>query len=252
MLNILTYFLKKDIKSRYIGSGLGLLWVFLLPLFQIFLFWFVFAQIMKARPYAEMQIPYIYFLLSSFFFWLAFSESLIRSSYSILENAEMVKKVSFPNIVLPITVTLSTYTHHIIGFFIFIVLYILTISVHSVFLVIIPVFVMQIIFSIGLGLILSSLMPYFRDLSHILGPIIQGLFFLSPIMYSTELIPEKFRFLIFLNPFTYFATSYQGIILLKKIPPFSHLIVITLLSFLTLIVGVYVFKKLKEGFADVL
>lgn len=252
MLNILVYFLKKDIKSRYAGSGLGILWTFLLPIFQIFLFWFVFAQIMKARPYASMEIPYIYFLLSSFFFWLAFSESLMRSSYSILENSEMVKKVAFPNIVLPLTSVLSSYIHHLVGFIIFIVFYMYSISAHPLLFMVLPVFIIQVIFSIGLGLIFASLLPYFRDISHILSSILQGIFFLSPIMYSIELIPERFRFLIFLNPFTYFATSYQNIILLKKFPSFLHLGIISLLSLFTLLIGIYIFRRLKEGFADIL
>jgi ABC-type polysaccharide/polyol phosphate export permease len=169
-----------------------------------------------------------------------------------LENAEIVKKVAFPNIVLPITSVLSSYIHHMIGFIIFLFFFILSTSAHPILFLIIPVFIFQIIFSVGLGLISASLLPYFRDLSHLLGSILQGLFFLSPIMYSIELIPERFRFLILLNPFTYFATSYQSIILLKKIPPIYHLGIIFTLSLFTLMIGIYVFKKLKEGFADIL
>ena len=118
-LGLIKYFLVRDIKARYVGSGLGVAWSFLIPLVQILLFWFVFSTIMKARPYAHSTVPYIYFLLSSFFFWLAFSEGLMQASCAIISNAEMVKKVSFPNVVLPITTTLSCYVHHMVGFLIF-------------------------------------------------------------------------------------------------------------------------------------
>ncbi len=122
-LNLLIYFLKKDIKARYAGSGLGLLWTIFTPLVQIVLFWFVFSGIMKARPYANTQMPYIYFLLSSFFFWLAFSEGISRASNVIIENSEIVKKISFPNILLPVTVTISSYLLNILGFLFFMIAY---------------------------------------------------------------------------------------------------------------------------------
>ena len=152
-INLVKYFLIKDIKSRYAGSGLGMFWTFLMPLIQILLFWFVFSAIMKARPYANTQMPYIYFLLSSFFFWLAFSEGLIRASSVIIENAEMVKKVSFPNIVLPVTVTLSSYIHHMVGFVLFLAAYFISASVSPAIVLVIPILLLQIFFSLGLGLL---------------------------------------------------------------------------------------------------
>ncbi len=205
MLHLFIYFLKKDIKSKYVGSGLGLVWAIVLPLFQIFLFWFVFAGIMKVRPSMGLQVPYLYFLLSSFFFWLAFSESVTRSTHVILENADMVKKVSFPNLVLPLTVTASCYIHHLIGFVFFIIVYILTVPVGPTLLLIIPVLFIQVAFSVGLGLMGAALLPYVRDIGQVLGYVLQGLFFLSPVMYSVEVVPKNLQTLLYLNPFTHFA-----------------------------------------------
>lgn len=251
-LNLLYYFLRKDIKARYAGSGLGLLWTILMPVIQILLFWFVFSTVMRARPYAGSQIPYIYFLLSSFFFWLAFSEGLIRASSVIVENAEMVKKVAFPNIVLPITVTLSSYIHHMVGFLLFIIVYSVTTSFSPVIILILPVLFLQLLFSLGLGMIFSALLPYIRDLGQILGHIMQGVFFLSPIIYSIESVPEKLRIIFYLNPITYFASSYHRIILFKEIPPLPHIVLICSISAVAFIGGFYIFRKLRKGFADVL
>lgn len=252
MINLLIYFIKKDLKTKYAGSGLGLIWAFLLPVFQVLLFWFVFAGIMKARPYANSQMPYLYFLLSSFFFWLAFSEGLSRSSNIILENAEIVKKVSFPTIVLPITATLSSYLHNLIGFAIFVLIYTVTGSFSPVLLLVIPVLLIQITFSAGLGMIFSALLPYIRDLGQIMGYVLQGFFFISPIMYSIDTIPERFRIIFYLNPLTYFAMSYQKIILFYKPPELYHIFIILLLAIFSAIAGIFIFNKLKDGFADVL
>ncbi|MEW6602030.1 MAG: ABC transporter permease [Nitrospirota bacterium] len=251
-LNLIIYFLKKDIKARYAGSGLGLLWTILVPLLQIVLFWFVFSGVMRARPYAATQVPYISFLLSSFFFWLAFSEGVGRSAAVIIENAEIVKKVSFPNIVLPITVTTSSYLLNMIGFLFFLLAYAMTSAISPVIVMVIPVLFLQFLFSLGLGMLLAALLPYLRDIGQIVGYVLQGIFFLSPIIYSIESIPEKLRIVFYFNPLTYFASSYHSIILLREMPPPLYLGIIFVISTASLIGGFHVFRKLKDGFADVL
>ncbi|MEW6053896.1 MAG: ABC transporter permease [Nitrospirota bacterium] len=251
-LHLLFYFIKKDIQSKFAGSGLGLLWTILIPVIQISLFWFVFAAIMRARPFANTQVPYLYFLLSSFFFWLAFSDGVIRSAHAVVENAETVKKIFFPKIFLPLTATISSYLLNIIGFLFFIAVYAVTASLSPVIVLVIPVLFFQFIFSLGLGMFLAALIPYVRDIGQLLGYVLQGMFFLSPIIYSIESVPERFRIIFYFNPFTYFASSYHQIILLKEIPSLFHLGMISLISAISLITGYYTFKKLKDGFADVL
>jgi ABC-type polysaccharide/polyol phosphate export permease len=250
--DLFIYFLKKDIKARYAGSGFGLLWAILIPLAQIALFWFVFSGIMKARPYSNTQVPYIYFLLSSFFFWLAFSEGIIRSSSIIIENAEIIKKIPFPNILLPITVISTSYLLNFLGFVFFLIIYTISTGINPLIILVIPIILFQFIFSIGIGIFIASIVPYVRDINQILGYILQGMFFLSPIIYSIESVPERFKTIFYLNPITYFASSYHKIILLREMPPFNYLITIIISSSVVLLVGYYTFKKLKEGFADVL
>jgi len=251
-LHLFFYFLKKDIKGKYAGSGLGLLWTVLIPLVQISLFWFVFSGILKARPYTTTHMPYIYFLLSSFFFWLAFSEGILRSSHVIIENSEIVKKIPFPKIFLPVTVTTSSYILNLIGFLLFLTVYAATGSLSPVILLVIPIVLLQFMFSLGLGMFMAALVPYIRDLSQLLGYILQAMFFLSPIIYSIDAVPDKMRIIFFFNPMTYFASSYQKIILLKELPSILYVSIILLISTAALIGGFYTFKKLKDGFADVL
>jgi len=246
------YFLKKDIKARYAGSGLGLLWSIFTPLVQIVLFWFVFSGIMKARPYATTQMPYIYFLLSSFFFWLAFSDGITRSSNIIIENAEIVKKISFPNIILPVTVTITSYLLNVIGFLFFMIAYTTTTTFSPIIVLVIPVLFFQLLFSLGLGMFLAALLPYIRDLGQIVGHILQGMFFVSPILYSIDSVPEKLRIIFYFNPITYFISSYHRILLLKEIPSLFFIWIIFCISITSFFGGFYTFKKLRDGFADVL
>jgi ABC-type polysaccharide/polyol phosphate export permease len=212
----------------------------------------VFSEILKARPYTRTEVPYMYFLLSSFFFWLAFSEGIFRASFSIVENAETVKKISFPNALLPISVTISCYLLNMVGFILFLIFYSFTTSPSYMFVLIIPVLFFQFIFSVGLGMLLSALLPYIRDIGQVLGHVLQAAFFLSPIIYSLESVPEKFRTLLYLNPMTFFVSSYHKIIIFREFPPLFYIGTIVCISFGTFIGGFYVFRKLKAGFADVL
>jgi len=251
-LNLIKYFLIKDIKSRYAGSGLGVFWTFILPVFQILLYWFVFSTIMRVRPYSNAQIPYVYFLLSTFFFWLAISESFTRSGMVIIENAEIVKKVHLPNIVLPVSVTLSSYLHNMIGVIIFIVIFAASGSFHPHLFLIVPVLFLQLLFSVGLGMVMAALVPYVRDLQQVMGYVIQGMFFLSPVIYSLDAIPERFRGLAYLNPITVFIESYHTIIFERNLPGLWYIVGMICISGFSVFLGIKVFNKLKEGFADIL
>jgi ABC-type polysaccharide/polyol phosphate export permease len=251
-LNLIMYFFIKDIKGRYAGSGLGIFWSVVLPIFQILLYWLVFSTIMKIRPYTNAQIPYVFYLLSTYFFWLAISESAGRSGMTIIENAELVKKVSFPNVALPIAVTLSGYLHGMIGVAIFIIVYALSGGIHPHMFLIIPVLLLQLIFSLGVSMLMSAIVPYIRDLQQVIAYLLQGMFFLSPIIYNLEAFPERFRSLAFLNPITVYIESYHKIIFEKTVPGAGYLGGMIFISFFFLFLGMKVFNKLKEGFADIL
>lgn len=251
-LNLLKYFIIKDMKTRYAGSVFGILWTFFMPVIQILLFWMVFSTIMRSRPYADTPMPYVYFLLSSYFFWLAFSEGLMRAASSILENAEIVKKVSFPNIILPVAVTLSSYIPNLIGFVLFMVVYYYMNPFSPMIVLVLPVLFLQLLFSVGAGLILSVLLPYVRDMGQILGQFLMGMFFLSPIIYSLEAVPEKLSMIFYFNPMTYFVNSYHRIILFREFPTLHSVGIMVSVSVASLVLGVLVFNRLKEGFSDVL
>jgi len=252
LFNLIKYFLIKDIKARYAGSGLGILWTILVPVFQIFLFWFVFSTIMRVRPYSNAQVPYVYFLLSTFFFWLSIPEGILRSGTVIIENAELVKKVPFPNIALPISVTLSGYLQNMIGVIFFILIYSVSGLSHLHLFLIVPVLFLQLLFSVGAGVLIAAIVPYVRDVQQVMGYVLQGMFFLSPVLYSLDAIPERFRSLVYLNPVTIYIESYHTIIFERAFPSLWLVGGMICISGLFLFLGIRVFNKLNKGFADIL
>lgn len=251
-LNLIKYFMVRDFKTKYAGSALGILWTFLMPGLQILLYWFVFSTVMRVRPYSNSQIPYIHYLLSTFFFWLAVSEGISRSGSILIENAELVKKVSFSNIVLPVSATLSSYMHHFIGVIFAIIIFALSGFFHIQMLFIIPVLMLQILFSIGSGMIMAAIVPYIRDIQQVTGFVLQGMFFLSPVIYPLDAIPERFRLFAFLNPITVYVESYHKIIFEKQFPDPSYIAGMVFISCLFFFTGIKVFNKLSGGVADIL
>lgn len=251
--NLIYYLLKKEIKTVYVGSTLGALWIILRPLLIIVIFWLVFSEIMKVRPYAgKVNIPYIFFLLSTIFFWFGFQESIMRSSMSVIEKGDVVKKVSMPIEVLPIVSVLVSYFNHMIGVLVFFTAITFLYHPSALWLLVIPITGIQLLFSLGLGFLFSALSVYVRDIPQIMGIILQGMFFLTPIVYPLENVPEKVRFLFYINPLTFFIRTYQQIIIYREIPDYLNIIIICVLSITSLFIGLKAFKKLKEGFADIL
>jgi len=252
-VNLIYYLLKKEIKSLYVGSTLGMFWVVLRPLLIIALFWLVFSEIMRVRPYVgKADIPYIVFMLSTIFFWFGFQEGILRSSTSIIEKGEMIKKVYMPLEILPLVSIFSSYFHHIIGALVFFSFMSILYSPSFLWLLVIPLIGLQILFSLGLGFLLSALSVYMKDVPQIMGILLQGVFFLTPVIYPIEIVPEKFRILFYLNPLTYFIRAYQDIIIYKSLPHYLNIVIIFLVSAISLLAGLKVFRRLKEGFADIL
>lgn len=251
--NLLYYLFKKEIKSIYVGSTFGMLWIIIRPLLLIMVFWLVFSKIMQVRPYAgKVDVPYIFFLLSTLFFWFGFQESIARVLTSVIEKGEMIKRVSMPLEVFPIISVLLSHFLHIFGVLLFLSVISFLYSPSGLWILIVPIFGLQILFSLGLGFLLSAISVYLRDIPQIINIFLQGLFFLTPIVYPVDMIPEKIRFLIYLNPLTYFIKSYQDIIIYKTFPGYFNFIVMIMLAFGSLLIGFKVFRKLKDGFADIL
>jgi len=245
----------RDIKERYAGSVMGVFWTFLQPLLQILLFWLVFSQIMKIRIRVDTgEIPFLAFLLSGLLPWFALQEGVIRGASSIVDKRHIIKKVIFPAELFPITAVTSSFAHHGIGFLIFLVVYFIwkgDISLFQIYFTAGLVFI-QIVLTTGLSFIFSSLTVYLRDIAQVLGMVMQALFYMSTILFPITAIPDKLKFFISINPATALSEAYHNVILYNRLPETGSLIYLNVVTVFVFIAGVYLFRKLKKGFADVL
>ena len=250
-LFLLKEFVRRDFKGRYAGSALGFLWSFVQPLFQLVLFNFVFATVMKLTPIGERTDNFAVFLFCGLLPWTAFNEGVQRASVVITENATLVKKLSFPSELLVLAACIAALLHEGIAAVVFLgVLGLfgqLSLQGLPVLLVALP---LQIAFTLGLGLILSSLQVFFRDTAQVLSMIFMGWFYMTPIVYPMGLVPVGYQSWIALNPLTTLVDLYRQAFLGGSVPWGSELGWLVVVSGSSLVAGLLLFRSLKPAFAD--
>lgn len=237
---------KKDIGGKYKHSFLGVLWSFINPLLQIAVYAIVFPLIIKN------DIPnYTVFMVCGLIPWNYFSTVINRASFTMIENANIIKKVYFPREILPLSLVTSETVNFLIS-----TLIILGFTLGygmglTPYILLYPVVVLvQYILLTGISLIVSSVTVYFRDLQHFIGVLLQLLFYGTPIVYSLETLPENFRWILKLNPMTYIIEAFRDIFYNRTMPDIKMLGVILISGILLCVVGYLLFNKLQKKFAE--
>lgn len=238
--------IKKDVGGKYKNSFLGVLWSFISPLLQIAVYALVFQVILKS----DIE-NYTVYLCCGLIPWQYFSAVILRGAACIIDNGNIIKKVYFPREILPISVVTSEGVNFLISTIIilgFVIFGGIGLSVNILwYFVIIAI---QYIVSIGFSFIVSSFSVYFRDLLHLLGIIIQLLFYATPIVYSVNNVPENLQWLIKINPMSYLIEAYRNIFYNKAPPDPKGLLIALAMGIALCIVGYIVFEKLEKRFAE--
>ncbi len=242
----------RDLKARYRGSVLGFFWSFVNPLLLLLVYSFVFTVIMPAM-HPEAIRPYGLFFFCGILPWTWFSSSLSESANVLIAGGNLIKKVLFPAEVLPIVAVLANMVHFFLGLpilAVFLLYY--QRPLDPLELLWFPVIVaVQLLFTVGLALLLSALTVHFRDIKDLLGNLLTLWFFSTPIIYSMQMAPEEYRWVLNLNPMTHLVISYQEV--LFHVGPHGHwkwLLAIGALSIVLFLVGYFVFDRLRDSFAE--
>ncbi len=238
--------IKKDVGGRYKNSFLGVLWSFISPLLQIAVYALVFQIILKS----DIE-NYTVYLCCGLIPWQYFSSCILRGAACIIDNGNIIKKVYFPREILPISIVTSEGINFLISTIIiigFVLFGGIGLSVNIVWYFVI--LAIQYIVSIGFAFIVASFSVYFRDLLHLLGIIIQLLFYATPIVYTSKNVPEAFQWLIKINPMAYLIESYRNIFYNKMPPEVQNLLIPLGMGIVLCIVGYLIFRKLEKRFAE--
>ena len=236
---------KREFQSKYRTSALGAAWSVINPLAMIVVYTVIFSQIMRTRlPNVDSAFGYSIFLCAGVLTWGLFAEITSRTQNVFLENASLLKKISFPRISLPLIVVLNAGLNFSIVFGIFTIFLILSGNFPGwVFFAILPILLIQILFSVGLGMVLGVLNVFFRDVGQFFNITLQIWFWLTPIVYPADILPQQVRSLLVFNPRAPLIQAYQGILVLGQWPHWESLIPVMLTSLAFCILGLHLFRK---------
>lgn len=237
---------KKEIRGKYKGSFLGVLWSFINPLLQVAVYAIVFPYIMRIQ-----QEHYLQYLIIGIIPWTFFTTVISQGMITVRMNSGIIKKVYFPREILPISVTLSGLVNFFISCIIIVLFCVfggLGISWHIVLLPAIAT--IQFFFTLGLVFALSAINIYIKDTEYIVQFIINMLFYGTPILYSAELFPKKIRWLLYANPLTELIDAYRDIFMYHRIPGFYAMMYLLGITIFVFGLGYFIFRKLEKGFAE--
>lgn len=245
---LLYSFISRDIKVRYKQTALGAAWAVIQPLFMMIVFTLAFGKLAKIPSEG---LPYPLFSYAALLPWTLFAEGITRSTNSMISNSNIMTKVYFPRLIMPISGILSPLVDFTIAFVILLgmmLYYGFTPTINVLFL---PAFILLgLATSLGVGLWLSALNVQYRDFQYTVPFLIQMWLFASPVVYPSSLLPEPYRTLFGLNPMAGVIEGFRWA-LLGTAPP-SYLIAVSALMVVALLVsGAFYFKRMEKTFADV-
>ncbi|MDU4250157.1 ABC transporter permease [Pseudomonas sp.] len=235
---------KREFQARYRNSMLGALWTVLNPLAMILVYTVIFSQVMRARlPGVDDGLAYSVFLCAGLLTWGLFGEIVSRSLTMFLDNANLLKKLSFPRICLPLIVVLSACANFAIILAIFFGFLLITDRLPGVVLIALPALLaIQLMFAAGMGMVLGILNVFFRDVGQFFGIALQFWFWLTPIVYPLSILPPAIQRVVELNPMTSLMHAYQELFLRGAWPAWGSLIPLALLGLLLCFCGMALFR----------
>ena len=235
---------RREFQSRYSNSLLGAAWTVINPLAMIVVYTVVFSQVMKARlPGVDGRFAYSIYLCAGVLTWTFFSETVSRAQNVFLDNANLIKKVSLPRMCLPVIVVINASVNFLIIFGLFTLFLIASGSFPGfVYFAVIPILVVQVLFSVGLGITLGVLNVFFRDVGQLFGVVLQFWFWLTPVVYPVNILPEFAQRALRFNPMTNSIASYQGVLVNGQWPDWTSLWPVTVLALLLCVWGLRLFR----------
>ena len=244
--------IQREFQSKYRNSLLGAAWTIINPLAMIVVYTVIFSQVMRAKlPGVDNAYGYSIYLCAGVITWGLFAEITARSQSMFLDNANMLKKLSFPRITLPVIVVLNAMLNFgiILGLF---CVFLLASDAWPgwVSLALLPILVIQVILATGLGMVLGVLNVFFRDVGQFFGIFFQFWFWLTPIVYPVSILPTSVKAWMALNPMYPIILSYQGIFVQGQWPDWAALMPPLALGLLLCYAGLRLFQRHAGDMVD--
>lgn len=245
----LLYFLVwRDVKVRYKQTALGVLWILLQPLLTTAIFTVLFGLLLNV-PSGD--IPYPVFALTGLIAWQYFAGSLTRSSTSLVGSANLITKVYFPRLIIPISGVLGGLVDFAIAFVLLLILLLIYRLPLLPTMILLPAFLLlAMATALGFGLWLSALNVQYRDINYLIPFLVQIWLYATPVAYGSTLIPQQYRWLLGLNPMTGVVEGFRWALLGQQ-PPGQLFVLSILITLIVLVTGLIFFRRTERTFADI-
>ena len=249
-VRLLLNLFKMNIRDRYLGSSLGSFWAVTNPLFMLGLYTYVFGFVFKVKlPGADTTLAYVIWLISGYGPWIALQESIMASTSSVVGASGMVKNMAFKTELLPIAGTLVGVINLAVSLSFLFALLLWSGASITWHVVLLPVVVvLQFSFAAAIGIWLSAIAVFIRDVIQILPTLLTAIMFMTPIFYSFESMPKFAQNMSVVNPLFQIADAYRAILLEHRVPNLAGLLYVGLLSLGMLYFGLIAFRRAKGYF----
>ncbi|WLS12028.1 ABC transporter permease (plasmid) [Shinella sumterensis] len=250
---------RREIDSRFRGSLLGVLWAVIVPLVMLSVYSLVFGTVFQSRwprpDDATMlhQVDFPMILFTGLIVFGIFSDPINRAPTLILENVSYVKKVVFSLEILPVVALINALFTALISSGVLLTVYLILYGIPPMTALLLPLAVAPLILiTLGISYVLASLSVFLRDLRHLTAPLTTAVLFLSPVFYSINVLPEAWRWTLYLNPITLAVIYTRDLLFWGKLPSPMQWATYLLAALAVASVGSWWFSRTKKAFADVL
>ena len=241
----------RDVKVRYKQTVLGALWAIIQPLVSMIIFSLIFGHLAGFR--GDYGIPYPLFVFAGLLPWMYFSSSLTQSSISIVGNSNLVTKVYFPRLIIPLASIVVPVIDFLISFVILIGMFAWYGRTPHWHAIAVPVFLgMALLTAFGVGLWLSALNVRYRDIPYAIPFLTQIWLYATPVIYPVSLVPQKWHWLIGLNPMTGVIDGFRWTVLGRGVPHYTVFATSAAVGLVLSVTGLWYFKRTEKSFADVI
>ncbi|MDD3343427.1 MAG: ABC transporter permease [Sulfurospirillaceae bacterium] len=243
-----------EFRTKFVRSRLGAIWMIAHPLAQVAIYALVLSAVLSTKfPGVQSQYAYAVYLMAGMLAWTLFAEVFSRSLTIFIDNGNLLKKMSFPKIALPLIVFGTAIINNLL--LLISILVVFGILGHPLFLSLIWLILLislTLSLAAGLGLIAGIMNVFIRDIGQMMPIVLQFWFWLTPVVYVSSIIPEKYKYLLMLNPMSSVVMSYQDVLLYGRAPDLLTLIYPCGLALLSLFLASWIYYRANEEMADVL
>lgn len=247
----LLYFLVlRELKLRYKQAAIGVAWVVIQPVLAALIFAVIFGRFAKMPSDGQ---PYIVFVFTAVLPWTYFSEAVRRSTTGLIADAELIRKVYFPRLILPLATVIAPLVDFAVGFIVLLALCVWQHVPLTPNLVFLPLFlVVAVALALSVGLWLGPLSVRYRDVIHALPFLIQVWLYASPVAYPMSIVPERWRLLYSLNPMVGVIEGFRWVVLGAARPDALAMVTSSVVIAASLVAGLIHFRKMERSFADII